>query len=183
MTSTSTQGDSEELIGKWFARTGNRSKIFLATKFGITPNYSVRGDPEFVKQEVATSLKRLQTDYIDLYYQHRPDSKVPIEVTVGAMAELVRWVYLLSHRCEVLISEGREGKVKYLGLSESSPEGIRRAHRVHPIAAIQAEYSLWEVTVEKKGDLLDTARELGIAYVTSHIYSLFTHNDVLFHVK
>jgi len=146
-------GDSEELIGKWFARTGNRSKIFLATKFGIDligvpGKVGVRGDPEFVRQTVETSLKRLQTDYIDLLYQHRPDDKVPIELTVRTMKELVD-----------------DGKVKYLGLSESGPETIRRAHAVHPISAIQVEYSPWELDIEKPGGIVEVARELGIAIV------------------
>ena len=91
------QGDSEELIGKWFVRTGNRDKIFLATKFGIDRSIpgksTTRGDPDFVRQTVETSLKRLQTEYVDLLYQHRPDGKVPIEVTVRAMKEYVECVF------------------------------------------------------------------------------------------
>ncbi|KAF9519819.1 hypothetical protein BS47DRAFT_1336522 [Hydnum rufescens UP504] len=115
-------GDSEELIGKWFERTGNRDKIFLATKFGFTPEFILRGDPEFVKSECEKSLKKLRTDRIDLYYQHRPAPDTPIEITVGAMAELVK-----------------EGKVKYLGLSEAPPNAIRRAQTVHPISALQVD--------------------------------------------
>ncbi|KAF9515454.1 hypothetical protein BS47DRAFT_1376250 [Hydnum rufescens UP504] len=141
-------GDSEELIGKWFERTGKRDKIFLATKFGLASESLIRGDPEFVESECAKSLAKLKTDHIDLYYQHRSDTKTPIEVTVGTMAELVS-----------------TGKVKYLGLSEASPSTIRRAHAIHPISAIQVEYSPFEVSVESPGGVLDTARELGIAVV------------------
>ncbi|KAF8309361.1 Aldo/keto reductase [Clavulina sp. PMI_390] len=145
-------GDSEELIGKWFARTGLRSKIFLATKFGPYRNPDgqggIRGDPEFIKQEVAKSLEKLQTDYIDLYYQHRMDEKVPIEISIRAMKELVD-----------------EGKVKYLGLSEASPDSIRRAHKVHPISALQIEYNPWALDIEKPGGVLPVARELGIAII------------------
>ncbi|KAJ7186833.1 NADP-dependent oxidoreductase domain-containing protein [Mycena filopes] len=141
-------GDSEELLGKWFKRTGKRSEIFLATKFGITPT-GPRGDPEFVKEQVATSLSRLGVDHIDLYYQHRIDPKTPIEVTVGAMAELVK-----------------EGKVKYLGLSECSAKALRRAHAVHPISALQIEYSPFVLDIEDpKVALLETARELGVTIV------------------
>jgi len=146
---SSSYGDSEELIGKWFAKTGNRSKIFLATKFGIMvqgTQRSVRGDPEFIQQSVAASLARLQTNHIDLLYQHRTDGNVPIEVTVGAMAELVK-----------------EGKVKYLGLSEASPSTMRRAAAVHPISALQVEYSPFELSLETPGGVLETARELGMA--------------------
>ncbi|KAJ7902798.1 NADP-dependent oxidoreductase domain-containing protein [Mycena olivaceomarginata] len=141
-------GDSEELIGKWFKRTGKRSDIFLATKFGITAS-GPRGDPEFVKEQVATSLSRLGVDYIDLYYQHRVDPKTPIEVTVGAMAQLVK-----------------EGKVKYLGLSECSAKALRRAHAVHPISALQIEYSPFVLDIEDpKVGLLETAKELGVTIV------------------
>ncbi|KAK0434551.1 Aldo keto reductase [Desarmillaria tabescens] len=110
-------GDSELLIGKWFKRTGKRNEIFLTYKFGITANGGL-GDPEYVKQQCVKSLERFGVDYIDLYYQHRPDRNVPIEHTVTAMAELVK-----------------EGKVKYLGLD------LRRAHAIHPISAIQVEFS------------------------------------------
>ncbi|KAF8147784.1 Aldo keto reductase [Mycena galopus ATCC 62051] len=123
-------GDSEELIGKWFKRTGKRSDIFLATKFGITAQ-GLRGDPEFVREQVATSLSRLGVDHIDLYYQHRVDPKVPIEVP----------------------------EIKYLGLSECSAKALRRAHAVHPISALQIEYS------HPKVALLETARELGVTIV------------------
>ncbi|KAJ7678356.1 NADP-dependent oxidoreductase domain-containing protein [Mycena rosella] len=145
-------GDSEELIGKWFKRTGKRSEIFLATKFGITftsAGLEVRSDPEYVREQVATSLSRLGVDCIDLYYQHRIDPKTPIEVTVGAMAELVK-----------------EGKVKYLGLSECSAKALRRAHAIHPISALQIEYSPFVLDIEDpKIALLETARELGVTIV------------------
>ncbi|KAK9762603.1 Aldo-keto reductase str7 [Basidiobolus ranarum] len=140
-------GDSEELIGKWFKRTGKRNKIFLATKFGITPN-GINGKPQYVRSAIEKSLKHLGVDQVDLYYLHRVDSTIPIEETVKAMAELVK-----------------EGKVKYLGLSEPSPKTLRRAHKVHPISAIQVEYSPFALDIEAKGHLLDTARELGIAVV------------------
>ncbi|KAF7361346.1 Aldo-keto reductase [Mycena sanguinolenta] len=129
-------GDSEELIGKWFKRTGKRNDIFLATKFGISPS-GIRGDPEFVREQVETSLSRLGIDCIDLYYQHRVDDKTPIEVTVGAMAQLVK-----------------EGKT------------LRRAHAVHPISAVQVEYSPFVLDIEDpKVPLLETARELGVTIV------------------
>ncbi|KAJ6510521.1 NADP-dependent oxidoreductase domain-containing protein [Mycena sanguinolenta] len=141
-------GDSEELIGKWFKRTGKRNDIFLATKFGIGAT-GIRGDREFVREQVETSLSRLGVDCIDLYYQHRIDSNTPIEVTVGAMAELVK-----------------EGKVKYLGLSECSAKTLRRAHAVHPISALQIEYSPFVLDIEDpKVALLETARELGVTIV------------------
>jgi aryl-alcohol dehydrogenase-like predicted oxidoreductase len=143
-------GDNEVLVGK--AISSRRSKVFLATKFANirtkeNPNqWSISGRPEYVKAACDASLKRLGVDHIDLYYQHRVDPKTPIEDTVGAMAELVK-----------------EGKVRYLGLSEASPETIRRAHKVHPITALQTEYSLWERHVER--DILPTVRELGIGFV------------------
>ncbi|KAJ8091804.1 Aldo-keto reductase str7 [Marasmius tenuissimus] len=141
-------GDSEELIGKWFKRTGKRSEIFLTSKFGNTPN-GARGDPEYAKEQFAKSLERFGTDYIDLYYLHRTDPKTPIEVTVGAMAELVK-----------------EGKVKYIGLSECTAEDLRRAHAVHPISAIQFEFSPLVLFIEdEKIAILKTARELGITIV------------------
>src|SRR5947208_8287319 len=143
-------GDNEVLVGQ--AIRGMREKVFLATKFGIVrdkANPSVRGvngRPEYVKARCEGSLKRLGVATIDLYYQHRVDPNVPIEDTVGAMAELVR-----------------AGKVKYLGLSEASAATIRRAHGVHPITALQTEYSLWERHVED--EILPTVRELGIGFV------------------
>ncbi|MGB7434061.1 MAG: aldo/keto reductase [Candidatus Acidiferrum sp.] len=143
-------GDNEILVGK--AIRDRRDKVFLATKFAIVrdranPNVrGVSGKPKYVRSSCEASLKRLGVDTIDLYYQHRVDPKTPIEDTVGAMAELVR-----------------EGKVRFLGLSEASPATIRRAHAVHPIAALQTEYSLW--TRDPEDEVLPTARELGIAFV------------------
>src|ERR1700676_1401087 len=143
-------GDNEELIGKTVR--GRRDEVFLATKFANMrkkddPTYfAVSGKPEYVRAACDASLKRLGFDHIDLYYQHRVDPQTPIEETVGAMAELVH-----------------AGKVRYLGLSEASPSTIRRAHAVHPITALQTEYSLWERHVEN--DILPTVRELGIGFV------------------
>ncbi|TFK47822.1 Aldo/keto reductase [Heliocybe sulcata] len=145
-------GDSEELIGKWFSKTGKRKEIFLATKGGVRPpqpNRLVNGEAEYIKECIQTSLKKLQTDHIDLYYLHRADPTVPIEITVGAMAELVK-----------------VGKVKYLGLSEISAATLRRAHAVHPISAIQVEYSPFTLDIEdEKIGLLKAARELGVAVI------------------
>ena len=141
---------NEVLVGK--AIKGYRDKITLATKFGIIrdPNdpqvRGFNGTPAYVKQACEASLKRLEIDVIDLYYLHRKDPNTPIEDTVGAMAELVK-----------------EGKVKGLGLSEVSPETLRKAHAVHPISALQTEYSLW--SREPEDELLDTCKELGIAFV------------------
>jgi aryl-alcohol dehydrogenase-like predicted oxidoreductase len=142
-------GHNEELVGRGIQ--GRRAGVVLATKFGNVrgPNgemLGIRGDPEYVRSACAASLKRLGTDVIDLYYQHRVDPKVPIEETVGAMAELVR-----------------QGKVRWLGLSEAGPATVRRAHAVHPIAALQTEYSLW--SREPEAELLPTCRELGITFV------------------
>lgn len=143
-------GDNEELVGKTIR--GRRDQVFLATKFANVrkkedPAYwAISGRPEYVKAACDASLKRLGVDHIDLYYQHRVDPQTPIEETVGAMAELVK-----------------AGKVKYLGLSEASPATIRRAHKVHPITALQTEYSLWERHVE--AEILPTVRELGIGFV------------------
>ena len=140
---------NEVLVGK--AIRGRRDQVVLATKFGNVRGehgefLGVRGDPAYVRQACEASLRRLGVDTIDLYYQHRVDPKVPIEDTVGAMAELVR-----------------EGKVRYLGLSEAAPATIRRAHAVHPISALQTEYSLWSRDVEAA--VLPTVRELGIGFV------------------
>jgi aryl-alcohol dehydrogenase-like predicted oxidoreductase len=143
-------GDNEILVGK--AIRGMRDKVFLATKFGILrsktdPNVrGVNGSPAYVRSACDASLKRLGVDVIDLYYQHRVDPNVPIEETVGAMAELVR-----------------NGKVRHLGLSEASPQTIRRAQKVHPIIALQTEYSLW--TRDPEDEILPTTRELGIAFI------------------
>ncbi|MEJ8801831.1 aldo/keto reductase [Pontibacter sp. H249] len=142
-------GANEELVGK--AIRGRRDKVILATKFGNVRGadgsfLGVNGKPDYVKKACEASLKRLGVDYIDLYYQHRVDKETPIEETVGAMAELVK-----------------EGKVRYLGLSEASVQTIRKAHKEHPITALQTEYSLWSRDVED--EILPTFRELGIGFV------------------
>jgi aryl-alcohol dehydrogenase-like predicted oxidoreductase len=142
-------GRNEELVGR--AIRGRRDKIVLATKFGAVRSpqggfLPVRGDPAYVREACEASLKRLGIETIDLYYQHRVDPKTPIEDTVGAMADLVR-----------------EGKVRHLALSEANPQTIRRAAAVHPIAALQSEYSLW--TRDPEDELLATVRELGIGFV------------------
>ncbi len=142
-------GRNEELVGRAIA--GRRDKVFLATKFGNVRGQDgsfrgVCGRPDYVRSACEASLRGLGVETIDLYYQHRVDPDVPIEETVGAMAELVA-----------------EGKVRFLGLSEAAPATIRRAHRVHPITALQTEYSLW--SREPEEELLPTVRELGIGYV------------------
>ncbi|KAH8164319.1 hypothetical protein CIB48_g3933 [Xylaria polymorpha] len=143
---------NEKLLGKWFAETGRRNEIFLSTKFGnkvVDGGMAIDGSPEYVKAACNASLERLQTDHIDLYYQHRVDSKTPIEHTVRAMAELKA-----------------EGKIRYLGLSECSERTLRRAHAVHPITAIQMEYSPFALQIESsQTNLLQTARELGIKVI------------------
>ncbi|KAF8310533.1 Aldo keto reductase [Clavulina sp. PMI_390] len=142
-------GDSEATIGKWLKlHPERRSELFIATKFGFTPEWTIRGDPEFVRQQVNESLEKLGVDYIDLLYQHRSDKKVPIEITVRTMAEFVK-----------------AGKVKYLGLSECTSDGIRRAQKVHPIAAVQIEYSPIELYHESAAGVIPTCKELGIAVV------------------
>jgi aryl-alcohol dehydrogenase-like predicted oxidoreductase len=140
---------NEELVGR--AVQGHRAEVQIATKFGIVRTgdpavRSVNGRPEYVRQACEGSLRRLGTDYIDLYYQHRVDPGVPIEETVGAMGELVA-----------------EGKVRFLGLSEAGPETLRRAMREHPISALQTEYSLW--SRDPEDGILDACRELGIGFV------------------
>jgi aryl-alcohol dehydrogenase-like predicted oxidoreductase len=140
---------NEELVGR--AIRDRRDRVTLATKFGNVRKadgswLGINGKPGYVKEACDASLKRLGVSTIDLYYQHRVDADTPIEDTVGAMAELVA-----------------AGKVRYLGLSEAAPATIRRAHAVHPIAALQTEYSLW--SRDPEGELLDTCRELGIAFV------------------
>ena len=142
-------GRNEELVGR--AIRGQRDKVIVATKFGNVRNpdgtfKGVNGKPEYVRQCCDASLKRLGVEVIDLYYQHRVDPDTPIEDTVGAMAELVR-----------------QGKVRLLGLSEAAPATLRRAHAVHPIAALQTEYSLW--SREPEVEILRTVRELGIGFV------------------
>lgn len=143
-------GRNEELVGR--AIEGRRDRVVLATKFGNVRSAAgeflgVDGSPSYVRSACEASLRRLKVDCIDLYYQHRVDPKTPIEETAGAMGELVR-----------------EGKVRYLGLSEAAPETIRRAHAVHPIAALQTEYSLWTRDPEENG-VLETVRDLGIGFV------------------
>jgi aryl-alcohol dehydrogenase-like predicted oxidoreductase len=141
---------NEELVRR--AIQGRRDQVVLATKFGIVRDPSdpsrrgVSGRPDYVKEAIEGSLGRLGVDYVDLYYQHRVDPNTPIEDTVGAMAELVR-----------------DGKVRFLGLSEAAPVTIRRAHAVHPISALQTEYSLW--SRDPEDDVLPTVRELGIGFV------------------
>ena len=140
---------NERLLGGW--AKGKRDRVVLATKFGNERRedgswVGLNGKPEYVKKACDASLQRLGVDVIDLYYQHRVDKTVPIEDTVGAMAELVK-----------------AGKVRFLGLSEASAKTIRRAHAVHPISALQTEYSVFERHVE--GDILATTRELGIGFV------------------
>ncbi|OCK85510.1 aldo-keto reductase [Lepidopterella palustris CBS 459.81] len=145
-------GDSEALLGKWFARSGKREEIFLASKFGFVtsgPRKGIRSDPDYVKEACEKSLKTMGVKTIDLYYVHRVDMKTPIEETVEAMVELKK-----------------EGKITYLGLSEVSSETVRRAHKVHPISAVQIEYSPFTMDIESPSTgLLSTCRELGIAIV------------------
>jgi len=148
-------GHNEELISK--VLVPNREKIFIATKFGFrikegsagfsgSPGTYFDGSPAYVKEAVEKSLKRLKIDTIDLYYSHRVDQNVPIEDTVGAMADLVK-----------------EGKIKYIGLSEASAESLRRAYKVHPVTALQTEYSI--LTRDVEGEILNTCRELGITLI------------------
>lgn len=142
-------GTNEELVGKAIA--DRRDRVILATKFGVLRGEDrsfrgVSGRPEYVHQACDASLQRLGVDYIDLYYQHRVDPQVPIEETVGAMAQLVQ-----------------QGKIRYIGLSEAAPTTIRRAQAVHPITALQTEYSLW--SREPEDEILPTVRELGIGFV------------------
>ena len=139
------RGVNEELVGR--AIKGRRDEFVVATKFiGAFSDRRPDGRPEYIRTAIEGSLQRLGTDHVDLYYQHRVDPETPIEETVGAMAELVT-----------------AGKVRHLGLSEASAETIRRAHAVHPIAALQSEYSLW--TRDPEGPILETLRELGIGLV------------------
>jgi aryl-alcohol dehydrogenase-like predicted oxidoreductase len=141
---------NEQLVGR--ALRGHREQVVIATKFGILrdpikPEFrGITGKPDYVKQACEGSLRRLDVDVIDLYYQHRVDPDTPIEETIGAMAELVR-----------------EGKVRFLGLSEAGAEAIRQAHAVHPITALQSEYSLW--TRDPEEEVLGVCRELGIGFV------------------
>ncbi|MDQ2824433.1 MAG: aldo/keto reductase [Verrucomicrobiota bacterium] len=141
---------NEELLGR--ALKGHREKIVVATKFGILrdpakPEFrGMSGKPDYVRESCEGSLRRLGVEVVDLYYQHRVDPDTPVEETIGAMSELVR-----------------QGKVRFLGLSEAGAETIRRAHSVHPITAVQSEYSLW--TRDPEGEVLDVCRELGIGFV------------------
>ncbi|MBD0303722.1 MAG: aldo/keto reductase, partial [Tolypothrix sp. T3-bin4] len=142
-------GANEQLLGK--AIKDRRSHVVLATKFGIVRSddsgfRGINGSPEYVRSACDASLQRLGVDYIDLYYQHRVDPNVAIEETIGAMAELVK-----------------QGKVRYLGMSEAAAQTIRRAHAVHPITALQSEYSLWQREPEQ--EILATIRSLGIGFV------------------
>ncbi|KAL6976289.1 hypothetical protein U1Q18_025077 [Sarracenia purpurea var. burkii] len=137
---------NEILLGKAL-KGGIREKVQLATKFGVRLGSSPRGDPAYVRATCEASLKRLDIDCIDLYYQHRIDTSVPIEVTMGELKKLIE-----------------EGKIKYIGLSEASASTIRRAHTVHPITAIQLEWSLWTRDVEE--EIVPTCRELGIGIVS-----------------
>ncbi|CAE6534334.1 unnamed protein product, partial [Rhizoctonia solani] len=134
-------GDSEQLIGDWLKRTGQRDK------FGFRPDGPC-GTPDYVKQCLEESLRKLDVDTIDLYYVHRIDKNTPIEVTMNALVEFVK-----------------AGKIRYIGLSQPSSATLRRAHKIHPIAAIQVEYSPFERAIEQEGHLLETARELGVAIV------------------
>ncbi|MGZ6226487.1 MAG: aldo/keto reductase [Candidatus Binataceae bacterium] len=141
-------GHNEELVGQVLRK--HRDNVIIATKFGnqVLPDgkRAINGRPEYVRSACEASLKRLGVDHIDLYYQHRVDKNVPIEETVGAMADLVR-----------------QGKVRYLGLSEASAKTVRRAHAVHPISALQSEYSLW--TRDYEDEVIPTLRELGVGFV------------------
>ena len=141
---------NEELVGK--AIKGKRDQVFIATKFGIVRDNSnpqargINGTPDYIKKSVEGSLKRLGVEVIDLYYQHRVDPQSPIEVTVGALTDLVK-----------------QGKIRFIGLSEASPKTLERAHKIHPITALQTEYSLWSRDPEQ--DVLATCRRLGVGFV------------------
>jgi hypothetical protein len=146
-------GDAEDLLGKWFAKYPDKRKdLFLATKFALkwgAQGLEVDSSPTYAKEACAKSLQRLGVDHIDLYYCHRLDRKTPVEQTVRAMAELKQ-----------------EGKIKYIGLSECSAASLRRAHKIHPISAVQMEYSPFTLDIEsEQTQLLATARELGVAVV------------------
>ncbi|KAF3942207.1 hypothetical protein ABW19_dt0210402 [Dactylella cylindrospora] len=147
-------GDSEDLLGNWFKRNpGLREKVFLATKFGITiapgPVFGVNGTPEYVRASIEKSLGRLGVDYVDLYYFHRIDQTLPIEITMRELKKLQE-----------------EGKIKHIGLSECSAETIRRAHAIAPLSAVQLEYSPFAIDIEQpERNILSTCRELGITVV------------------
>ncbi|CAM4206090.1 aldo/keto reductase [Saccharibacillus endophyticus] len=137
-------GGNEKTVGR--ALRGRRDEAIVATKFGVTHGQGPKGDPAYIKKSVDASLYSLGLDYIDLYYQHRPDPNTPIEETVGTLADLVQ-----------------QGKIRYIGLSEAPADLIRRAHAVHPLSAVQTEYSLWSREVED--DVLPALKELGIGLV------------------
>ncbi|MFJ7678665.1 aldo/keto reductase [Peribacillus sp. NPDC097198] len=137
-------GENEKLVGR--ALKDRRDKAVIATKFGITHTQGPKGDPAYIKKSVDASLYHLGLDYIDLYYQHRYDPNTPIEETIGTMADLVK-----------------EGKIRFIGLSEAPADIIRRAHTVHPITAVETEYSLWSREVED--EVLPVLKELGIGFV------------------
>ncbi|MEB5482333.1 aldo/keto reductase [Shouchella clausii] len=137
-------GENEKLVGR--ALKGRRDEAVIATKFGITHGQGPKGDPAYIKKSVDASLYSLGLDYIDLYYQHRPDPDIPIEETIGTMADLVK-----------------QGKIRYIGLSEAPADLIRRAHAVHPISAVETKYSLWSREVED--EVLPVLKELGIGLV------------------
>ncbi|KZV87722.1 aldo-keto reductase [Exidia glandulosa HHB12029] len=150
--SSDAYGDNSERLNRYFAQTGNRDKVFLASKVGIKRDgmkISVVGDPEYVRSAVDKVLERLGVPHVDIIYMHRLDPNTPVELTVGALAELVK-----------------AGKARYIGLSECSSASLRRAYAVHPIAAVQVEYSPFSLDIEDpKFDLLRTCRELGVAVV------------------
>ncbi|PTL24690.1 aldo/keto reductase [Shouchella clausii] len=137
-------GENEKLVGR--ALKGRRDQAVIATKFGITHGQGPKGDPAYIKKSVDASLYSLGLDYIDLYYQHRPDPHIPIEETIGTMADLIK-----------------QGKIRFIGLSEAPADLIRRAHAVHPISAVETEYSLWSREVED--EVLPVLKELGIGLV------------------
>ncbi|MUG84830.1 aldo/keto reductase [Paenibacillus timonensis] len=137
-------GENEKLVGR--ALKGRRDEVVIATKFGITHGQGPKGDPAYIKKSVDASLYSLGLDYIDLYYQHRPDPNTPIEETVGTMADLVK-----------------QGKIRYIGLSEAPADMIRRAHAVHPLTAVETEYSLWSREVED--EVIPVLKELRIGLV------------------
>ncbi|KAH8172235.1 aldo/keto reductase family protein [Sarocladium implicatum] len=148
-------GDSEKMIGKWFKKTGKRSDIFLASKFGAKPDYSVDSSPEYAKEACERSLRDFGVEYIDLYYMHMPDPKTPIEETMRGLVELQS-----------------QGKIKHIGLSMVSAKALRRAVKIAPVAALQVDYALLTRNIEATSDIpeaniLATCRELGVALVAA----------------
>ncbi|CAJ2501011.1 Uu.00g038640.m01.CDS01 [Anthostomella pinea] len=168
-------GDSEEVLGKWFTRSGKRSDIFLATKFGAVRlgggNFGFRGDAVYVSEACEQSLKRLGVEHIDLWYPHRLDGSTPVELIVAEMVKMKE--YALNHPVPIMARSHlranpsyfakRQGKIRHLGLCEVSAATLRRAHAVHPIAAVQVEYSPFSTEIED--GLLQACRELGVAVV------------------